>query len=187
MRKYRIPISTEPELYIFVAIILLLVPLKWVLAVIVCCALHELGHLSSAKFLRIPIQRIRFGLRGTCIHMPPMLPWQELICSAAGPLSGLIPLLFYRTFPEAALCAVFLTIYNLFPIDPSDGMRILRCILLFIFGNHTAAKLTTIVATTLCIIIFVLGFIGTFILHLGILPIASVIFLALCRKREKMP
>ena len=140
-----------------------------------------------ARLLKIPIRHIHFGTSGIVIQLPSMQPWQELLCAASGPISGLIPMLLLRYLPEAALCSLLLTFYNLIPIYPSDGTRILRVILSFLFRNSTVTILISVIATLACLFIILLGVYGTFFLRLGVLPLALGVFLLLRRKREKMP
>jgi stage IV sporulation protein FB len=117
-------------------------------ALLPAVAVHEAGHylalrLSVAHFtaLRLDIFGLRMDYRGALTRL------QELLCTLAGPLAGL-------TFTLAAslggrflddsflYCAagvsLLLTIYNLLPVAPLDGGRIL----LLLTGNSALVRLT---------------------------------------------
>ena len=54
---------------------------------------------------------------------------REALCAAAGPLGSLILAFGLTGYPEASVCAAVHGIYNLLPIYPLDGGRILHSLL----------------------------------------------------------
>jgi len=107
---------------------LLVVPFRWISAVILGTAIHECMHLLVLRLLGCKVYEIKFTLSGIYICTAPMKPVQEIICAAAGPAGSLLLMLFVRRFPELALCGFIQGLYNLLPAYPSDGGRILRCL-----------------------------------------------------------
>ena len=58
-----------------------------------------------------------------------MSPVREAICALAGPLGSFSLLLISEYFPEAAVCGLIQGAYNLIPIFPLDGGRVVRFLL----------------------------------------------------------
>lgn len=110
------------------ALMLLVLPLRWMLAWAVAAALHELGHLVAVCLLGGRVLEIRAGARGMVMETVPMKPWQTILATAAGPGVSLSLVLLCRWMPRTALCGLAQGLYNLLPIYPLDGGRIVRCL-----------------------------------------------------------
>lgn len=115
-------------LWIVLALMVLTLPLRWIIAAVLAAAVHELGHLLALKALGIPVRGIHFGLTGAKIRVGTLTKYQELLCALAGPLAGLSLCLLSSWFPRTAVCAFISSIYNLLPIYPLDGGRVIRCL-----------------------------------------------------------
>ena len=109
-------------------LLLLLAPLNLVFSFYVAATVHELSHILALRLFHVPIYSISLGISGAVIHTAPICPKQELICAAAGPAGSFLCILLLRTFPLAALFGLIQGIYNLLPVYPMDGGRMLRCI-----------------------------------------------------------
>ena len=108
---------------------LLLLPVRWWLGALMAAAVHELSHLAAViltggKLLRMEISALGAKIETTAMGRP-----QELLCAAAGPMGSLLFAFAAADFPEGALCAVIQGLYNLLPIFPLDGGRIIRLVL----------------------------------------------------------
>lgn len=128
-------IETEPSVYIAAALGLLLVPLRWLAAVLLAAGVHELFHWMAIVALGGSVLKLQIGFSGARMEILPMAPWKELICAVAGPLGSLSVLLFRQWLPRTAICALIQGLWNLLPMYPMDGGRILRCILRIIMGR----------------------------------------------------
>lgn len=117
-------------------LMLLLLPLRWLCAAIIAAAIHELGHYVAVRTLGGRIDSLRFGASGAVMEATGLVNWSELVGVAAGPLAGLLLAMTFRWFPVIAICAMVQTIYNLLPISPLDGGRILRCIVFMLGGTE---------------------------------------------------
>lgn len=137
---------------------------------------HEYAHVWMAQRNGIPVsQVIMFALGAAALLDDPQLtmtfrPKIELKIAAAGPISSL--LLGFIFLPPAVFCSIYfsgsiislwlvfmsiisivLGLFNLLPIYPMDGGRMLNAILSMIFGIRKALNISVIVA-------YILGTIG---------------------------
>ena len=124
MRSPNICISSAA--YLLAAAAILLLPIPLFLGAVSAAAVHEFAHCLALAHFQIPIQEIRIGPLSAQICVASMEPWQELACAAAGPLGSLSLLLFARQLPLLALFGFVQGIFNLLPLYPMDGGRILR-------------------------------------------------------------
>lgn len=110
----------------------MLLPLKWLLGAFLAAFIHECCHLTAISLLGGSVHQITIGPSGTVIDLDPMSNGKELLCAAAGPAGSLLLLFFSKWFPELAICGLVQGAFNLLPVYPMDGGRVLRCILRFI-------------------------------------------------------
>ena len=115
----------------------LILPLQWLIAMVLAAAVHELCHLICLKLCGISVYGIHVGLHGAAIQTAIVSPAQELLCAAAGPLGSFLCLIFARFFPLLALCAFWQGIYNLLPLYPFDGGRMLHSLAELTAPSHT--------------------------------------------------
>ena len=122
-------IHVQPFALILMAALILLLPLDWLLAALFAAAVHELGHLAVIKaFGRHPVS-ISVGMLGATIHSGPLNNKTEFLCASAGPSASLVLLFLCRLFPKVALCGLIQGMFNLIPLYPLDGGRMLLCLL----------------------------------------------------------
>lgn len=152
--------------FLLLALALLILPFRWLLALLLAGTVHELGHYVALRVCGIQVSHFKIGIGGARMSVGAMGRWQELLCALAGPISGLCLVIFARWLPRTAICAVIQSAYNLLPVYPLDGGRAVRCICL----SQTACR--WIEGICLCLI-GAAGLYGSFVLSLGILPAAA--------------
>ena len=153
------------------ALTLLGLPLPWVAAAVLAAAVHELCHYLAIAALGGQVGRIAVGSGGAAMELGCLSPVRELLAAAAGPVGSLSLMLMGRFFPRLALCGLVQGLFNLLPIYPLDGGRILRRALELALPDRAAAAIT-------CWAGFAFALCGTFFcLRLGFLP-GAVVFLA---------
>ena len=121
MTKLRV----EGSSWLMLGLYFLLLPMDWVLAMLAAGAVHELGHCLVLYGLDEPVLAIAVGPFGARIETLPLGRRTEILCALAGPGLGLMLCLFWRWMPKVALFALVQNLFNLIPIWPMDGGRVL--------------------------------------------------------------
>ena len=122
-------IRVQPSALILMAALLLLLPLDWLIAALLAAAVHELGHLAVIHAYGSRPEFLSVGFFGAQIHTGPLDNRAEFFCAAAGPAASLFLLSLCRFFPKLARCGAVQGMFNLIPVHPMDGGRMLRCFL----------------------------------------------------------
>lgn len=182
-------ITVEPAFWILFVFAVLLVPLNWVAAWSIAVVLHELGHFLGLVIFRIPLYSVRIKCSGIYIQTPPMLPTQETVVAAMGPIVGLIGVAFSQVFPHLSVCAVALFIFNLLPAGGFDGGRVLRGVLALLFPQAVARFCMGAIQTGFVAVMLIMGF----RLRWSLLAVSGIIMLMLrifatfpCKRRKQI-
>ena len=135
---------------------------------------HELGHLLALRLCGAEIKVIRLRAFGTQIVTAPIAYRKEIAVAAAGPLTNLILLILSADkAPLLALVNLGLFGYNLLPIYPLDGGRILRSILSMLFPEHIVHILEKTVGGLCVLTIGCMSWYLTCVWHAGLWPILA--------------
>lgn len=134
-----ITLDISPGACVLLALTMLILPLRWILAWITAAVVHELGHYIAVLCSGGSVYEIKIGHSGTVMRVGPMNPAAEIFCVAAGPAAGALLLCAARWMPRVALCSCIQTLYNLLPMYPMDGGRILDKVLRWIIPPKTDA------------------------------------------------
>lgn len=116
-------------LYLYFACLILFVPFRWIVGWLFALLIHELGHWIAVVLCGGRVVSFGFTTGGLDMVVTPMSQISRFICILCGPLFGLLPIACYRIFPEWAVFSVLLTLYNLIPIRPLDGGRLIELLL----------------------------------------------------------
>ena len=122
-------VEIKPGFIIYFALLLLVLPIRWIFAWIVAAGIHELCHFVALRAMRIRVISLVVGCSGAVMQTESMHPWQELISAMCGPFGGLLLLLFRKWLPLLSACAIIQTLFNLLPIYPLDGGRVIVALL----------------------------------------------------------
>lgn len=150
--------------------------------IMIFCIIHELGHLLAGLLLGMKPNKIEimpFGLSVSFklhtkdynkkILKANLLELKKIIVAVAGPITNLILILIFVftniniISKEVAIYAnILIMVFNLLPIYPLDGGRILKGIVHIIHGGKTAKIITNKVANVVILIVTMVSSIGIF-------------------------
>lgn len=122
-------VRVEPLAWIWWAAMILLVPGNWLLSAAAAACIHEAGHILSLLLLGGKVRGIRLGPLGAVIEGEGVSGPAAAVCTLAGPLGSFLTLLLLRPFPMLAVCGFLQGCFNLLPVYPLDGGRILAYLL----------------------------------------------------------
>ena len=180
-------VVVKPGFCIMIALLLLIFPLKWVVAWFVAAAVHELFHYIALQICRVGVFSITLCHTGAVMETAEMSGPVEIICTLAGPVGGLSLLVLARWLPHIAICAFLQSAYNLLPIFPLDGGRALHSWTYHAFGTQRATLICKLTEFVIFALLFAIAGICLLYLELGPIPMIGVFLILLKNKRIKIP
>lgn len=182
-----ISVSVQPQVGVLLSAMLLLLPLRWILSWLVAAVIHELCHALAIGLCGKRIYAVQISASGAILRADALTLHQSIICSLAGPLGGFVITLFASVFPRIAVCALVQSLFNLLPIRPLDGNKVLHGISNLLFREQVAERVITVVEWLTLATVSVLGLYIAFSWKLGLLPVAAVAGLVLRNTKIKIP
>lgn len=170
---------------IMLAVLLMTVPLPWVGAAITAGGIHEACHWGMIWILGGKVRKFKMGGSGAVLDIAPMTNGKELLAAAAGPTGSLLLLLLKDFFPRVSLCGLVQGLFNLLPVYPMDGGRILKCFLRLFLTENQTDQISKGVETGVIILLIFSIFISLTIHFMGLKPvilITMVLFRIINRK-----
>ncbi len=171
---------------VFFALLLLVLPLRWLIAAFFAASFHEFCHLAAVWLCGGSISHINIGPRGAVINADQLSPIKQLICTLAGPLGSLLLLFSARWFPRVAVCAVIQSAYNLLPLYPMDGGNALRCLFSMLLPVSGAQKVCTVIESCCKYAILLAALWLAFCIKSVIIPLFAAGMILLQTKKENL-
>ena len=179
-------IELQTGAYLAVAVAVLVLPLWFFVSLVIAAAIHEICHYLVLKLAGIGVYRVIIGPFGASMETESMRSGKELLCALAGPMGSLMLVPFYRWIPGIALCGLIQGTFNLLPIHPMDGGRVLKCTLEILKIPHRDKVLQVTEWVTVCGIL-ALGFWLNWKWNLGWGGVLVGVILLLRLIRRKIP
>ena len=128
------------------------------------CLIHEIGHIIAGLILKIRPEKIEimpFGLNASFNTNFEDKKIKEILITLAGPLTSLA-LVFLCTQKQAIYSNILILIFNLIPIYPLDGGRIIKGILHIRLGAVQAENLSDKISYITMIILTIISSIAVY-------------------------
>ena len=173
--------------FVWLALLTLVLPLRWIAAAIFAAAFHECCHVLAIRICGGRIDGLRITERGASMKTVMLSKPQELLCALAGPLGSILLILTAEFTPRLAVCGMFHGLYNLMPLYPMDGGRVLRCAAELAFGEEMSERVCFWITRIFCVVLLTGGLYAFFVLRVGLFPLLLAGFV-ICRANiRKMP
>ena len=184
-------IKIDLKIFLFVFLFLITSQIEMYILLMIFAIIHELGHVIAGLILKFKPEEIRLtpvGLQVSFsiysieynekVNRARVLNIKKAIIALAGPMINLfissIVILFGMFYKEIQYTYIYqvviyanllIALFNLIPIYPMDGGRILKEVLHIIFGKKKAYKVTYIISKTVLILLTMLSSIAILYIH----------------------
>lgn len=184
MRKWNsLDITVSAGAFLSLALSLLILPLDWIVAWLLAALIHEAFHYVALLLCGARVYELRIQVFGAVMESDEINGIPGFLCAVAGPVGGLLLLLCARWMPRLALCGFVQSAFNLLPIYPLDGSRVLWAVLgRFSHGSEMQKWIEKIICGMLLGILLWLSV----RFHLGAGGVLIFITFLLLRNREKL-
>ena len=167
-------IRIDLKILIFLIIFYFTNQIRIYLIIMLFCFIHEIGHIIAGLILKMKPEKLEimpFGLSSSFYidFNDKNFNIKEIFVVLAGPLTSLALVILCRyinlisiTTQEAVYSNILILIFNLIPIYPLDGGRIIKRILQIKFGSIKSEKLINKISNITIIILTIISSIAIY-------------------------
>lgn len=179
-------IQIQPATYLLWALLLLILPVEWLAAAVTAAVVHELGHIFLLYFSGGKVTGIKVRSDGCVIETGSMGFWSQFFSILAGPTGSFGLLCLCNIMPKVALCGFFQGIYNLLPVLPFDGGRLVR-LLTYRFCPKQSDIILSFMTVVVCLFILSLAAWLTVFASAGLWPTIMALMFNIRMMLRKTP
>lgn len=147
-RKLPFSLKVAPGALLVPTLFVLLFSPMVLLALLMAAVVHEVGHILAIRLLRGSVKGIHATAFGAVIQYEGRFSYGgEVLCAAAGPVANLVLAVLlgqlgrqWETLYLFAGTQLVLGVYNLIPIPPLDGSRMLWNVAAYLTEPYTADR-----------------------------------------------
>ena len=180
------------QIFIFAAIFYLTKQIEIYAILMTFALVHELGHLLAGLLLGLKVKNINIMPFGVSINFEDYSNKyivKKIIIAIAGPLTNLIIVILgiYNGWEENIIYSnMLIGMFNLIPLYPLDGGRILKYIV-HLTTNSKEAEITTYkLSNILIIILTILSSIGILLIqNIGIIVILGYLWMLVIQENKR--
>ena len=192
MNGKRITISLT--LTLAAAFIYYVVSIETTIAIALPVAVHELAHIIALRFFGLKVKSVRAELTGLCIDYCGFAePVEHIAAAFAGPAGGFIYAYAASLIARETGCAwmelsagisLLLSVFNLLPVLPLDGGRILLGLLTMLLGAQAGERITFKISFAVTAVLLAAGTVLAFS-NGSKAPVAAAIWLMLAQRNGR--
>ena len=169
------------------AVAILIFPINWLMAACAAAIIHEMCHILVLMAVHGKVYSLRILFPGAVLETGALSHIQELLCALAGPLGSIGLFLAGTMWPRIALCALIQGAFNMIPVYPLDGGRILKSGLFLLMNGKNVDRICCLVEWICGVGILLAGIVGALLCQLGIAPLLLAGILTARIFRGKIP
>lgn len=186
-------IRIDLKIIIFLILFYLTNQIRIYLIILFFCIIHELGHLFTGLALKLKPENIEIMPYGLSVKLKTnpkdvnkkigkgnILEVKKIIIALAGPIVSLaLSIIFlyidpiFITKQDAVYSNILILLFNLIPLYPLDGGRIIKGILHIKYGNKFSKKFVYIMSNMIMIIL-------SFIFSIAVFYFQNIAYFLIC-------
>lgn len=186
-------IRIDLKIIIFLILFYLTNQIEIYLTILFFCIIHELGHLFTGLALKLKPENIEIMPYGLSVKLKTnpkdvnkkigkgnILEVKKIIIALAGPIVSLaLSIIFlyidpiFITKQDAVYSNILILLFNLIPLYPLDGGRIIKGILHIKYGNKFSKKFVYIMSNMIMIIL-------SFIFSIAVFYFQNIAYFLIC-------